>query len=210
MEKMFSLKNAIPFENNPRGLSKKGASDLTHSLHEFGDLSGIVINIRTGEIVSGNQRSTILDIQKATVKWEKVYNTPTLAGTVAIGHTYINDEPFRVRLVDWDATTAQIANIAANKIGGFFDFDLLQNFDEEILIAGGFELGELAGWIEDEDDDMFDKDEEDKEEENEEGAEEIFRIILNFQNLEDMKEAKIYLSDYFREINMPVKIDEVS
>ena len=41
---------------NPREISESAAAGLGYSMAEFGDLSGITYNLRTGELVAGHQR----------------------------------------------------------------------------------------------------------------------------------------------------------
>ena len=45
-----------PASYNPRKISKKAFEGLEVSLKKFGDISGIVWNKRTGNLVSGHQR----------------------------------------------------------------------------------------------------------------------------------------------------------
>ena len=44
------------YHKNPRTITKKQFADLQDSLRKFGDLSGIVHNLNTDEIIGGNQR----------------------------------------------------------------------------------------------------------------------------------------------------------
>jgi len=41
---------------NPREITQEALEGLGHSLEEFGDISGIVWNKRTGHLVAGHQR----------------------------------------------------------------------------------------------------------------------------------------------------------
>jgi len=53
-----------PFSNNPRKISAKQAARLKNTMLRYGDLSGIVHDLRTDQIVSGNQRSNIAALMK--------------------------------------------------------------------------------------------------------------------------------------------------
>ena len=50
-----------PAPYNPRFITDKKLEMLEHSINEFGDLSGIVFNIQTGNTVGGHQRIKKLD-----------------------------------------------------------------------------------------------------------------------------------------------------
>jgi hypothetical protein len=52
---------------------------------------------------------------------------------------------YNYRQVRWDEEQLARANLAANKMGGAWDFDILANeFEEEVLLAGGFEGWEIG------------------------------------------------------------------
>jgi hypothetical protein len=134
------------YHKNPRVISDKQLSDLRGWLAEYGDLSGIVVNKKTGEIVGGNQRAEAMGfIQDDTQPViEKKYSKPTKQGTLATGYFLWNGERYQYRLVDWSAKKVEAANIIANKAGGLWDWDILQNqFDAKDLIDWGFTEKEL-------------------------------------------------------------------
>lgn len=103
-----------PAPYNPRKISPAALEGLRVSIAEFGDLSGIVVNRRTGNFVGGHQR------------------------LAALGVTEIPDPPpeeiggLRVRVVDWPASKEKAANIAANSsaISGEFTDGLEALLDE--------------------------------------------------------------------------------
>jgi len=142
----MKVKDLTPHKMNPRKISEKMKKSLKKSIDEFGDLGGIVFNKSTNSLVSGHQRSSILDEGK--IKIEKKFDPPTPTGTSAIG--YIeggNGERFSYREVLWDKKKETEAMLAANKIQGQWDTDLLRiNFanvpDLDISLAG-FDLEEL-------------------------------------------------------------------
>lgn len=106
---------------NPRKISDPQLERLGKSMKEFGDLSGIVVNVRTGHIISGHQRKRRFDpeweIKKAPVKDQ--------TGTVALGQIITPWGPWSYREVDWPEKKERLANVAANKHGGEFDFPKL-------------------------------------------------------------------------------------
>lgn len=112
---------------NPRTINKKQLEALTLTLNEFGDLSGIVKNVTTGQLVGGHQR--VLSFQQAggdkNIHITDRFDAPTKAGTVALGRVIINNEPFTYREVAWPLEKQRAANIAANAAGGEWDRDIL-------------------------------------------------------------------------------------
>lgn len=98
---------------NPRRISDEALKGLGYSLKEFGDLSGIVFNTRTGNLVAGHQRVKALQAQYGDLAIEK-------------GHIHANGDLFPVRLVDWPKEKELAANVAANSptIQGEFTEDL--------------------------------------------------------------------------------------
>lgn len=139
------IKDLNPAEYNPRKISDKQMELLDKTLHEFGDLSGIVYNVATNTLVGGHQR--IKNFNSNSV----IDKTPFTdeVGTVAIG--YINTEigKFSYREVNWSLEKEKAANIAANKSGGEWDFtklkDLMENLDtgELDLELTGFDNQEI-------------------------------------------------------------------
>jgi hypothetical protein len=90
----------------------------------YGDLSGIIVNVRTGVIVGGHQRTQLFkNSQNKIVK--QAYRDST--GSIATGHVDIQlpNKKGIVRIpyreVDWDPYKERAANIAANAAGGDFD-----------------------------------------------------------------------------------------
>lgn len=99
---------------NPRTISDAAAAGLSVSLSEFGDLSGIVFNAQTQQLVCGHQR--VGEIRK---RW----------GDLPIDGDVIRSpegHEFRVRWVDWPMAKQRAANIAANsqRIAGEFTDEL--------------------------------------------------------------------------------------
>jgi hypothetical protein len=131
---------------NPRIISNQKFSALDKTIDEFGDLSGIVFNTTTGQLVGGHQRTSVFKKKQAekhvviTQRFEK----PNSVGTVAVGYLTYKGEFFAYREVAWPLERELAANVAANNIGGEFDRDLLgeviyqiQQADESLLELTG-------------------------------------------------------------------------
>jgi len=96
-----TLKDLKPAQYNPRSITPEALSGLGYSLQEFGDLSGIVFNTQTGNLVCGHQRVKALQ--------EKYGNAAIINNAIkANGHA------FPIRLVEWPYQKELAANIAAN------------------------------------------------------------------------------------------------
>jgi ParB-like chromosome segregation protein Spo0J len=133
---------------NPRVISDEQLEMLKDSLERFGDLSGLILNRRTENLIGGHQRVKLLG--EAPVTITKTYKKPTKRGTVAEGFVVHDGERFTYRIVDWDEATEQAAMVAANKHGGEWDNYKLkevlgalreENYDMKLT---GFNPAELA------------------------------------------------------------------
>jgi len=115
LEKISDLK---PAKWNPRTISKEAFDGLGFSLDQFGDLSGITWNSRSGNIVSGHQR--VASLKKKGAKF--------VSGALVT----LDKEKFDVRIVDWEPTKEKAANVAANNpaISGTFDDSISDIVDE--------------------------------------------------------------------------------
>ena len=111
-------------KRNPRKITSSRLEALRKSLEKFGDLSGIVVNRRTGNIVSGHQRQKALP--DASIKIEKKFETPTRCFTVAEGYVEIDGERFKYREVDAPEEWEVEALLAANNQGGSNDEGMLK------------------------------------------------------------------------------------
>ena len=101
-----------PAPYNPRRIDEPSMAALGVSLAEFGDISGIVWNRRTGRLVAGHQRIEVL-------KKKHGANLRLDDGAVVAP----DGGRFPVRVVDWPETTERAANMAANSplLAGMFD-----------------------------------------------------------------------------------------
>ncbi len=120
--KSLQLKDLRPAKYNPRSITQTQKKRLAKSIDTFGDLSGVVFNIKTKTLISGHQR---LDVIKGYST--KIITKPAKddLGTTALGFIKAtkDDKVVRVpiRLVSWDIRKEKLANIAANSLGGDFD-----------------------------------------------------------------------------------------
>jgi hypothetical protein len=110
-----------PSPHNPRKISPEDLEKLKEALGAFGDLGGIVFNITTGELVGGHQRVKNLD-----PKW-KITKHPARdkQGTIALGWIETPFGRLSYREVHWPRKKELAANLAANKISGEWDLNLL-------------------------------------------------------------------------------------
>jgi hypothetical protein len=104
---------------NPRVISNEALAGLRQSIDDFGDLSGITWNKRTGQLVTGHQRVTALGLAGA-----KVWVANETSGTIV--HP-ITGNAFVIRIVDWDERMQRLANLVANNpaVAGTFTVDAL-------------------------------------------------------------------------------------
>lgn len=113
---------------NPRTMSKHDAEALQNSIDLFGDLSGIVYNVQSKQLVGGHQRIETMKKIMPNAKIEMLEPYPLEkddVGTVGIGFVLLGTKRYAYREVDWPADVEAAANIAANRIQGEFDIDLL-------------------------------------------------------------------------------------
>ncbi len=114
------INDLIPYKENPRTMTEKQKNDLEESLKRFNLMSIPVINT-DNTIISGHQRMKILQL---------------------LGR---GKEEIDVRVPNRKLTKKEFreANIRENKNLGSWDWDVLANFDEELLLEVGFTEEEL-------------------------------------------------------------------
>lgn len=130
---------------------------LESSLAKLGDISGIVHNLETDEIIGGNQRCAVIG-NKADIKIIEQYDTPDKQGTVAHGYILWRGTKLAYRQVRWNEAQAAEANIAANLGAGQWDSDIFANqweseelkphFDDDRVKEWGQDLGWLKEFVE--------------------------------------------------------------
>jgi hypothetical protein len=136
----MKVKDLKPAKFNPRKINQKKLDMLGRSMKEFGDLSGIVFNVRTGHLIGGHQR-----IKHLRPEWEIVKEEfRDDLGTVARGHVKTPFGDWVYREVDWPEKKEKAAMIAANRHGGEFDVPML----DEILADLDDVDAELLGFSE--------------------------------------------------------------
>lgn len=125
-EQITVKRSQISFADyNPRYIEEDARKMLKRNLKEVGLLGGIVWNKRTGNLVSGHQRVSVMDSVNR-------YNPETQE----------NDYEFKVEVVDWDLKREKEQNLFMNnkKVQGKFDDDKLRDMIQDIdYQAAGFD-----------------------------------------------------------------------
>lgn len=134
---------------NPRKPWKdsKTRESFLHSLQSFGDLSGIVYNLTSKQLVGGHKRVAEFKADGAAAKLCVTDRraTPDASGSVAYGYVEMsNGVRFAYREVRWDKAKEAAANLAANKWGAEWDLPAVADMLTEAQ-QGGFDL-ELTGF----------------------------------------------------------------
>ncbi len=126
------VNDLIPQEINPRKISDKQMSDLKRSLKKFNLVEIPAVDF-DGTVLAGHQRIHALKL-------------------LGRGEELIDIRTPNRKLTEQEAKEYLIGS---NKLGGYWDYDLLKSFDTETLSFAGFEEMELAKF--------WDKDKETKE-----------------------------------------------
>ena len=125
------------YHKNPRQITERQYKDLEKWLLELGDLSGIVHDLNSDEIVAGNQRGRVFDINQCEIVKVQEFDEPDKQGTVALGYVVWEGNRYGYRAVRWTERQCEQANIIANAVGGGWDWDKLAN---------EFDTGDLLDW----------------------------------------------------------------
>lgn len=136
------------FDNNPRKITKKQFEQLSADLEEFGDLGGIVHDLNSDQVISANQRCRVFDLSKIKPVITETLDAPNKQGTVARGYVEWRGERFSYRAVRWTPEQCLAANIKANLDGGSWDWNILGNWDADLLKGVGFDGDMLKDWQE--------------------------------------------------------------
>lgn len=124
------------YHKNPRKITDAQLHSLKENIQELGDLSGIVHDLNTDEIISGNQRSKVININECEIEIVKQYDEPNEQGTIAFGFIIFENQRLNYRQVRWNDKQRERACITANALGGDWDYDILkadweiQEFDD--------------------------------------------------------------------------------
>lgn len=131
-----------PDPANPNRMDAETKAAMAKSLAEFGDMSGITINRRTGLLIGGHQRTDVLKDGRLAVA---DLPAPEPDGTVARGHLECNGRRYAVRVVDWPEDKAHAALLAANRYGrlGQDDSALLKDLLAELDCGQKTDTGQL-------------------------------------------------------------------
>lgn len=157
-----------PAAYNPRVNLEPGMPEwekIKNSIEEFGNVEPIVWNKRTGNVVGGHQRLSVLK---------------------SMGY-----ETVPCSVVDLDENEEKLLNLALNKIKGQWDYDkledILRGFDYEVATASGFSAEEIAVILAN-NEDLLDDDEDYGDWEDDEPEEQIvggsYVVTLVFANAE--------------------------
>jgi len=133
------------YHKNPRQITERQFTDLRRWLRELGDLSGIVHDLNSDEVIGGNQRARVFDVNQCEVTLTEGPHEPDEQGTVALGYVTWEGKRYGYRQVRWTEEQAAKANVVANKAGGGWDWDVLANeFEVGDLLEWGFDEAELG------------------------------------------------------------------
>lgn len=99
-KQLESIEDLKPAPYNPRKIGKGAVEGLAASLKKFADISGIVWNKRTGNLVCGHQRVEQLRKQGAELR----------DGALVLP----GGDRWPVRVVEWTVAQEKTANVAAN------------------------------------------------------------------------------------------------
>jgi DNA modification methylase len=133
---MMELTELKPAPYNPRTIDDKALAGLAKSIGEFGDVSGICWNRRTGHLVTGHQRLAALRGEHG--------DGLNVQGSDEDGWALVAPgcEAIPIRIVDWDDNRERAANVVANNehICGTWDYPSLERLLTELKST---EFGEL-------------------------------------------------------------------
>lgn len=127
------------YSKNPRKISEAQLEQLKQNIQELGDLSGIVHDLNTDEIISGNQRSKVININECEIEIVKKYDKPNEQGTIAFGFVIFENQRLNYRQVRWNEKQREKACITANALGGEWDYKILDMFDNHDLVDWGLD-----------------------------------------------------------------------
>ena len=185
--KRMLLRDIRPAAYNPRKRLEPGEKEyeaLKGSIERWGLVDPLVVNARTGNLISGHQRYHIL--------------------------TNLGETETDAVVVDLDERQEKLLNVAMNKVEGQWDYGkletLLSEFETDEILFTGFSEGEIATLFGVEADDVVEEYEEadtsDEEDEDDGGSDEDgeFSIYLSFP---DREAAMDWLAEHELEKEFP-------
>lgn len=129
------------YHKNPRKITDAQLQQLKENIQELGDLSGIVHDLNTDEIISGNQRSKVININECEIEIVKKYDEPNEQGTIAFGFIIFENQRLNYRQVRWDDKQRERACITANALGCDWDYEILKaDWEIEYLDDWGVDI----------------------------------------------------------------------
>ena len=132
------------YSKNAKKTTDVEIQKLKESIFELGDISGIVYDVNSDEIICGNQRSSIININDCKVVPLKKFKKADKFGTLLYGYVDFHGKRFSFRKVEWNEAQRQKANLCANLMYSSYDnFELARNFSEEVLKHAGFKSHEI-------------------------------------------------------------------
>ncbi len=117
MKELTSIDDLVEAPYNPRVISDSALDGLKESIGEFGDISGVVWNKRTGNLVCGHQRLRALRdrYERISIHFPDPHEGEGGPPVIMIhGIPNSMDYRFPIRVVDWPLEKEQAANLAAN------------------------------------------------------------------------------------------------
>lgn len=188
----MSINDITPADYNPRIDLNENDDEykkIKNSIEEFGYVDPIIWNKRTGNIVGGHQRYTVLK---------------------DLGYDKVD-----VSVVDMNEQDEMALNVALNKVEGEWDRnklkDVIEQLEEDRLMFTGFDEDEIDSLMNDiKIDDFFEEEEKEPNREEQDGeskldtAIELLELVHNkFNDVnDDYKKTDLYQSvEYFLEGN---------
>jgi len=132
----MNIKDFKLCDYNPRKMNPEAMIALENSMETFEDISGIVVNSRTGNILCGNHRYTAIKNKYSKLELAK------LSGEYFMIMSEKIFTGFLVRIVDWDEAKEKMANVTANNtlVQGEFTSGLSDVLDSVKAMANEAEL----------------------------------------------------------------------
>lgn len=127
------IQDLAPAPYNPRAIGSTDREKLSRSMKRDGDLSGIVFNLRTGNLVGGHQRTKNMP-KNLVIRYRSDPPAPDERGDIWADVVH-QEHTWPIRIVDWDIDREKAANIKANAawLQGGFTEDLLSVLEDTTL-----------------------------------------------------------------------------
>lgn len=131
------------YHKNPRSIKSGRLNAIRNNLKDLGDLSGITVDLATKEVITGNQRAKIIDLNNCEIEITKRYKKPTKQGTVNEGYVLWEGQRLNYREVKWDEERRERANVTANWLTGQNDLTKLALFPKSELPKWGVDSNSM-------------------------------------------------------------------